>query len=257
MLWFKIGAVVVVFFFGLLGGSLSKRMGGVEGGSTGLSLGNALAGGVFLGAALLHLLPDSAEGISLLAVGLDFPFAFLLAAMGFSLVLFIERVVFEAHQELEGMEAGKSPEIYPALLALVLSVHSLFAGISLGLEDTFLGSVALFIAIIAHKGSAAFALGVGLVRTAIATGRFWRIMIIFSLMTPLGIVLGTVFTAFLSGNAEEGAEAVFDGLAAGTFLYVSVLDVIDEEFTAGTLKAPKFLLFLGGVGLMAVLAILL
>lgn len=155
------------------------------------------------------------------------------------------------------MEAGKKPEIYPALLALVLSVHSLFAGISLGLEESFLGSMALFVAIVAHKGSAAFALAVGLVRSSVASVRFWRIMVLFSLMTPLGIVLGTIFTTFLSGNVEEGAEAVFDGLAAGTFLYVSVLDVIDEEFATGALKAPKFLLFLGGVGLMAVLAILL
>ncbi len=257
MLVFKMAAVLVVLLVGLAGGFLSKRMEGAEGGETALSLGNALAGGIFLGAGLLHLLPDAAEGMGTLIPGLDFPLAFLLAAAGFALVLFIERVLFSAHEELEGMEEGAGPSIYPYVLALVLSVHSVFAGISLGLEATFLGSAAIFIAIIAHKGSAAFSLGVGLVRSFVPEGSFWRILFLFSCMTPLGIVLGGVFTTVLSGNAEAGSEAVFDGLAAGTFLYVAVLDVIDEEFHGGELKVTKFALFLGGVGLMAALALVL
>ncbi|THB67984.1 MAG: hypothetical protein D6E12_07450, partial [Desulfovibrio sp.] len=61
----------------------------------------------------------------------------------------------------------------------------------------------------------------------------------------------------LTGKAEAGFEAVFDGLAAGTFLYVAILDVIHEEFSQPALRGPKFLVFLCGIGIMAGLALFL
>ncbi len=263
MLVYKLVAVAAIFLTGIIGGIISKRMGRGKGSGTWLSLGNALSGGVFLGAGLLHMLPDAAEGMGDLLPGMDFPLAFLLAGVGFAFVLFMERVLFTAHAQLEGLQRAEgvavqeSATVYPYVLALVLSVHSIFAGVALGVESTLLGSLAIFIAIVAHKGSAAFALGVGLIRGGVVSGRFWRILILFACMTPLGILLGALFTEMLTGKAEAGFEAVFDGLAAGTFQYVAVLDVIHEEFSQPALRGPKFLVFLCGIGIMAGLALFL
>ena len=62
-----------------------------------LSLGNALAGGIFLGAGFLHLLPEASEALEGLV---DYPLAALLAALGVGMLLLIDRVVFESSYRL-------------------------------------------------------------------------------------------------------------------------------------------------------------
>ena len=52
----------------------------------------------------------------------------------------------------------------------------------------------------------------------------WTILAIFVVIdTPLGIVLGAVASSLLEGR--------FTALAAGTFIYVAILDVIDTEMS--------------------------
>ena len=119
-----------------------------------LSLANALAGGLFLGAGFLHLLPQSHQDFGGV---LDYPMAPLLAAVGVCGLLFVERVVFESVKP-EG--AGTARPIYTYALLVVLSTHSVIAGIAIGLEDTFVAaSVMVAIAILFYQGSAAFTLG--------------------------------------------------------------------------------------------------
>jgi len=62
-------------------------------------------------------------------------------------------------------------------------------------------------------------------------------------------------SAVLEGKAELVTTAVFDALAAGTFLYVAVLDIIQQEFAHARDRGIKFVLLSFGLGLMAVLAI--
>jgi len=67
----------------------------------------------------------------------------------------------------------------------------------------------LFWAIIAHKGSAAFALGVNMVRAQMKRGRVVKIVIFFSMTTPMGILLGSMLNAFLARASGETIEAFF------------------------------------------------
>lgn len=60
--------------------------------------------------------------------------------------------------------------------------------------------------------------------------RLRMVLTIFVLMTPLGIFLGTSSSSFLQGeSAEISVVGVFNALAAGTFIYVAVMDVIVGE----------------------------
>jgi len=197
-------------------------------------------------------LPD---GVEFLSGVTDYPLAMLLAASSLGVLLFLEKVIFierDAHN-LENI--GESSAFEPYLLALILSIHSFIAGVALGIEKTILGSVVLFIAIIAHKGGAAFALGISMIRGGVLKRRHIKAILLFSIMTPLGIFLGSALSRAFGSSTGQILEGVFDSLAAGTFIYVAVLDVIEEEFSIPGNEFLKFFSIIVGLGLMALLAI--
>jgi zinc transporter 1/2/3 len=251
----KLGSMLVIFLVGLAGGLVTLRLEKFRGVETLFSLGSALAGGVFLGAGLIHLLPDSIAAFEEALPHHDYPLAALLAASGCVFILFLERVLL-ASMDAEGALAGADQKGSVSVLALTaaLSIHSLLAGAALGSDDTVAGSLVIFLAIIAHKGSAAFALSVSLVRNGLNRKTVMKIISLFSLMTPFGILLGLAFETYLTGSGERLFEGVFDGLAAGTFVYIASIDIIVEEFASPKNRWPKFWLLASGLGLMAAIA---
>ena len=74
-------------------------------------------------------------------------------------------------------------------------------------------------------------------------------------MTPLGIMLGSIFSTLLKGKAAYGVEAIFDGLAAGTFLYIAILDIMVEVFHKSEDRWVNFFLMALGFALMAIIAV--
>ena len=194
-----------------------------------LSLGNALAGGIFLGVGFIHLLPEAGEALGEVV---DYPLAPLLAAVGVLVLLLIDRVLFETNRTLEPGQGGETFQpIYPFILLVVLSIHSIIAGIALGLQAEVAASLLVMFAILFHKGSAAFALMVSVHAAGADRRRLWTVLTIFVMMTPLGILLGTVASGFFEGRAAVFIEGSFNALAAGTFIYIAILDVIDAEMS--------------------------
>ena len=240
-----------------------------------LSLGNALAGGIFLGVGFVHLLPEADEALRGVV---DYPLAPLLAALGVGLLLLIDRVVLEGRNSRLGEDGEPTrPPFYAFVLLIVLSVHSIIAGMALGLQPEAAAVLVVMFGILFHKGSAAFALIV----TAHAAGNrsLWQTLALFSVMTPLGIILGTVAGEVFEGRTAILFEGSFNALAAGTFIYVAVMDVLDAELSRerdriahyvrsaliGDDDVPmpeqdkdrslKFALVLIGIGTMAVLGL--
>jgi len=253
ILWFKILSLLVIFAAGLFAGITPTRMRVSQQGKRQLTLGHAFSGGVFLGAGLLHMLPDAWENFKAFAGDIDFPFPALICGVGFLLVLLLEKAGLGGGKDVGTMSKGR--RVYPFVLCVILSVHSIIAGASLGLEATLASSIAIFIAIIAHKGAAAFALGVSLRESDFPTSRHVAIICLFSVMTPFGVILGTVLSTVFSGNLDAIFEGSFDAFAAGTFLYVAVIDIIQEVFEQPHDRWRKSLLIMCGFGLMALIAI--
>ncbi len=235
----------MVFFIiatALVGGYLAFKIKKSKKSVLYFSLGNTFAAGIFLGAGLIHMLPDAAEGFSALLQS-DFPFASFITALGFLLILFIEK----------SMSSSKENITY--VLIFVLSIHSIIAGIALGSEIIMAQSIIIAIAILAHKGSAAFALGVNMIKSKLETRKIAKLIIIFSIMTPFGILIGVLLTHVLDGHAIKFSIATFDALAAGTFLYIAIMDIFNEEFKERTDIYLKLLFSILGLLLMALLAI--
>jgi zinc transporter 1/2/3 len=255
-----LGAAVLAA--GALGGLVPLR-GGLRAGR-GLAWGSSFAAGVFLGAGLIHMLPGANEAWQ--ALGWSYPIGFLLAAMGFVLMLLVEHVLLpeSAHEMLhapsmERFEHGAGTERASAFTAYVvlvaLSVHALVEGLALGAESELAGVLVIFLAIVAHKLSEGFALGVSLVRHPMPAARAWRLLALFSLATPIGIALGTAAGTTLEGATRLAFEAGFLSLAAGTFAYVATLDILRDEPHDAGLRWSRWLLAGAGTGLMALLAI--
>ena len=277
LLALKIVAAAAILVVGVVGGTIPLLAARHDASRRFFSLGNALAGGIFLGAGFIHLLPDAAEALE--GVG-AYPLAPLLAAVGVVVLLLIDRVLFETTRSVGAAQGGGTAQpIYPVVLLVVLSIHSIIAGIALGLEAEVAASVLVMLAILFHKGSAAFALMVSVHASGADKRRLRTVLTIFVVMTPVGIGLGAVGLSLLEGRAAMLIAGSFTALAAGTFIYVAILDVIDAEMSRlddrvahfvrsaliGTDDMPmpsqdtdrilKFVLVLGGLASMAVLGI--
>ncbi len=225
----KVIAAVAILAVGVVGGIIPLLATRHHASRRFLSLGNALAGGIFLGVGFLHLLPEAGEALEEVV---EYPLAPLLAAVGVGVLLLIDRVLFETTHAAGSGQGGKTHQpIYPLVLLVVLSIHSIIAGIALGLEPEVAAAVLVMLGILFHKGSAAFALMVSVHASGADKRRLWTVLTIFVVMTPLGIVFGTVASSFLEGRAAMLIEGSFNALAAGTFIYVAILDVIDAEMS--------------------------
>lgn len=251
---FKIIAFIAILITGISGGFVSLRLAASKRSKRLFSFGNAFAGGIFLGAGLIHMLPDAHDNLSQLST--NYPWAFLICAIGYLIVLLLEKVVAKSHSAVaDSLAERPQASIYPYMLILVLSIHSIIAGIALGSESTIGLSIVIFIALISHKWSAAFALGVSLIEANIRKTKIKKIIILFAFATPLGIIMGASLCACLTGNAEGIFEGSFDAIAAGTFLYIAIAHVLAKEFKQQADRWQKFLMATAGLGLMALLAI--
>ncbi len=251
ILWLKLFYVVAIFVAGVIGGRAPGR-GTTTEGST-MALGSAFSGGVFLGAGLLHLLPDSASNFSKFADDIDFPLAPLVTGIGFLLILLFDQV--SKSGEVTTSTSSDQAAGHPFLLFFILSIHSIIAGAALGLEGASTASTAIFIAIIAHKGSAGFALGVALVKGRVEAARRQQTILMFAAMTPLGVVLGTFLATAFTGTTDIIFEAYFDALAAGTFLYITTFDILPKAMEESISPWLQWFMVAAGFGLMVLVAV--
>ncbi len=215
-----------------------------------LELADAFASGIFLGAALFHMLPDAVKNFSVIYPDNNYPIAELFCAGGFLILLFLERLsnYFAVTQHHE--------HALSYMLTLILIIHALIEGAVLGVNTTLATASVIFLAIIAHKSSESFALAVILNRGNLTLRRIITIIFIFSLMTPLGIGIGTSVTTTLQSKGSQLFTAAFNAFAAGTFLYMSTLHHINHHHRQHEAESLlEFASLLVGLVIMGVLSI--
>ncbi|NXG52778.1 S39A1 protein, partial [Psilopogon haemacephalus] len=184
-----------------------------------LSLVSCFAGGVFLGTCLLDLLPDYLDSIKAalegLRVTLQFPLAEFILAMGFFLVLVLEQVALaqreppvpseETRALLPGGGSLQTPSPPPlaglssargairaGLLVLALALHSVLEGLALGLQEAEGAVLRVCLALLLHKCAVAFSLALKLLRGRLRPPAVAACLLLFAMMSPLGVGLGTV-----------------------------------------------------------------
>eukprot|EP01084_Bolivina_argentea_P144042 252820_1 len=113
------------------------------------------------------------------------------------------------------------------VLLLGLGLHSFLAGMGFGSSDDMTQAFALAIAILAHKYLAAFALGCPFFQSGVPLKQHIMIAVIFSIITPSGIGIGWA----LSDEFDSWVSDIFVSIAAGTFIYVALIEILVPEFS--------------------------
>src|SRR3989338_6375401 len=156
LLTLKILAAIAILLIALLAALLPLRF--ARSHRRILTIGDAFASGVFLSAALFHMLPAAEAGFRATLPAISFPYANLLCAIAFVIILFLERGVGHFHHTHDAASDSARMPVTPYVLVLVLSIHALIEGIALGINATVTSALIIFSAIVAHKGSESFAL---------------------------------------------------------------------------------------------------
>ncbi|XP_044518242.1 zinc transporter ZIP2 isoform X1 [Gracilinanus agilis] len=214
------------------------------------------------------------------STNVDYPFGELIISLGFFLVFLLESLALQWCPG--GTKGSKTPEeewgashgalsmslhshgplpsssqgpLRALILLLSLSFHSVFEGLAVGLQSSIPSVLQLCLAVLAHKGLVVFGVGLRLVQTG--TEPRWALISILALalMSPLGLALGL---AVAGGDPEGGralAQAVLEGVAAGTFLYVTFLEILPRELASSESPLAKWGCVAAGFTFMAIIAI--
>lgn len=131
-------------------------------------------------------------------------------------------------------------------IVLALSLHEVFEGLAIGLQDDTKSVWFLFGAVAAHKLVLAFCVGVELI-----VARTRRILAIvysltFAIITPIGIAIG-IAVSHKDGAADNGlVSMILQGIACGTLLYVVFFEILSKQHVG----FGAFIAMVVGFGLM-------
>eukprot|EP01084_Bolivina_argentea_P172495 298811_1 len=264
---FKQIMVFVIFLFGFIG-VISPRLFNAYGSN--LSYASLFSSGVLLSAAMVHLLGDAADGLADSPLPDFPWAYFLCCLSFYSLYFFeiwitnlllrhshkseeislphtdqtagipllpstksISNVhnetvdYFHSHHGEDLLTFMEKKNHFTGFVLLIgLGLHSFLAGIGFGASSEIKQAFALAIAIVSHKYLAAFALGCPFYKSGVAFKKQVVIALIFSVITPLGIGVGLL----LSDGLQTYVTDVFISIAAGTFVYVAIVEILIPEF---------------------------
>ena len=162
------------------------------------------------------------------------------------------------------------------ILMVALSIHSILAGLSIGIETRERSIMGTAVAILAHKAFEGFCLGSSLVTAELDHFPFLIVGSLFSCATPLGIILGQLFITVWKNDDDpidqgSGGEstniAIVQAIVAGTFLYIAIVEIAAKELLvcrhnvvgkiAQRIEIAKLACFVGGYVAMSALAVVL
>lgn len=184
-------------------------------------IGETLATGVFLGAALLHMLPDAQ--ILFGKLGYEYPLALLITGIVFLVFLWFEHIGEVLYHDHHG---NKSHPAFAILAWVMLSFHSLVLGTALGLSHEYSMQIMLFLAIVTHKWAESFAIAVQLNKSTLKPIVALSLFLSFALMTPLGIGMGWYFGRDVTSHSL--IDPILMAISAGTFLYLGTLHGLER-----------------------------
>lgn len=137
------------------------------------------------------------------------------------------------------------------ILLLAVSIHSLFEGVTLGLQTNQVRVFHLFLAVLFHEMLVALALGANIAKLNLGLLGSLKYILIVTGSIPVGILLGLLIRT-APGLLGACVSAVLQGIAAGIFIHVTFMEIIPEELSGEKCRLLKIMFFFIGFMIMAV-----
>ncbi|MBU0744010.1 MAG: ZIP family metal transporter [Gammaproteobacteria bacterium] len=141
---------------------------------------DSFSSGIFLSAALLHLLPEAVAKFNTI-YSHEYPLAYLVCLVTYIILLIMER----GASIYNSLHPANNKVVMPIFLASLFIVHSVVEGAAIGANTTFLEAATIFFAVFAHKSSESFTLTVNLHRFGVSTKSIRKTILLF-LNDPFG-----------------------------------------------------------------------
>ncbi|KAK8787867.1 hypothetical protein V5799_022356 [Amblyomma americanum] len=156
-----------------------------------------------------------------------------------------------AIQSMHG-DPNSHSSLRSVVLVLSLSLHSVFEGVAIGLQPSVQLLLQILAAVSIHKSILAFTLGLNLAHSRLGRCGIVVSGLAFSVMAPLGMVFAIVL---IQEDSREAAllNGILQGLACGTFLYVTFFEVLPHEMSHTRNRLFKVLCIVLGVGVVTAL----
>jgi len=249
-----------------------------------ISFSSCFAGGVFLGACLLDLLPEVEEVFEgvMESAKREYPVAQLTVGIGFLIILFIEQTVAHFQEKwhdeerqplLASQKSGQShdfdnsvsEEIHQSgadghhdhshlpqeafqhsalrslMLLLALSFHGVFEGLAVGLQQSSSEMLSLTIAVVVHEAIMSFSLGLSLAQSGLSIKSFVVSNLLHCVSSPLGVAIGIPLSSLPPSLARDAVSGFLQGIAGGTFLYITFFEILPPELTSPNNRLWKVL----------------
>lgn len=116
------------------------------------------------------------------------------------------------------------------ILVFSLSLHSVFEGLAVGLVEEDKEVMELCLALLIHKSIIAVSLSFRLIQGRLRRSVVVGCLLLFSIMTPLGIAIGVGLTEETrSSPQQQVVRCSLEGLAGGTFFYITFMEILPHE----------------------------
>lgn len=243
--WFSLLSILAVT---IGGGWLPLTQPGRARRPDGFPLGKPFACGVFLALSLVMMLPSGFHLFGKADPGIPLPLPPVIAIIVFLALLFMEHREEELAAKGQRQDQLTSPAI-PIIMTIMIAIPSFLLGTALSISGTIQAAM-IFLAIIAHKGTAGFALAVKMVRSSMSRKQVLTLYGLFALSTPFGIIIGEESRELLTGHEMLVVKGVILSAASGVFLYMSTMHGLkDNALIVQCRRHEGFIAMAAGVAL--------
>lgn len=163
----------------------------------------------------------------------------------------------DAHQQHQHDAEATHHNVRSLILIMALSLHHIFEGMSLGLQHSVSRVFTLLIALMCHETIISFSLGLQFVKCKYRLKRHIITALCCCIIMPIGVGIGTVMTEVGAESTPlEIANGVLQAFAAGTFIFVTFFEILQEEIDPHDTSIGKIACVMAGFMTMALLQLI-
>ncbi|CAD8111030.1 unnamed protein product [Paramecium primaurelia] len=134
----------------------------------------------------------------------------------------------------------------PYILQIAVGIHAVFEGLSIGIQEEVSLCIGIALVVCCHKWAEGMTLGLAFRKAGVNKTTSTYMIIIQAIMNPIGIGIGWIM-------ADKGPlyTGIFVSISVGTFIYISTMETLTEEFSISQYKWGKYLIFLVAISFVS------